>query len=410
MSDPQTSQTKAKNITLPLSAAKLRELRMGEKVVVSGTCYTVRDASIARLAAAASGQDLPSWGEEALRLQSLLAGQMIFFAGPTPPHPNAPDLPFGSIGPTTANRMDDAQISLMPLGIVASLGKGTRSGAYKQAACKHGAVYFTAVGGAAALLAQHVTSSKVVGWPELGTEAIMKLTLEDFPATVAIDAQGNDIFAPVDFHPKTLPGTLITFEGGEGAGKSTQIKLLEQALIAAGHEVLIVREPGSSPISEAIRAILLDAKNTELADRAELLLYEAARAQLTEEVLKPALRAGKTVLCDRFYDSTTAYQGHARGLDITEIDYLNAYATQGISPDLTFVLDLCPEQGLARAAKTGTPDRLESEAHAFHLRVREGFLRIAKNEPGRVKVIDATLQPGEIAAFIMRTLAEKGIG
>ena len=445
MSNPQNLQNEARVINLPLSDADASKLRMGEKVVLSGRCYTVRDASIARLATAASilsgdgadqsvqqHEEMPAWGMEAARLQSLLAGQLIFFAGPTPSHPNAPDVPFGSIGPTTATRMDAAQVRLMSYGFTQTLGKGMRSETYKQAARTHGAVYFTAVGGAAALLAQHVTASKVVGWSELGTEAVMQLTLKDFPAVVAIDAAGSDLFTseginnPEDFaaynapasdmqepkkpHQPNTPGTLITFEGGEGAGKSTQIRLLEQLLTAAGHKVLILREPGSSPLSEAIRTILLDAKNTDLADRAELLLYEAARAQLTEEVIKPALEAGQMVLCDRFYDSTTAYQGYARGLDTDQIDYLNAYATQNITPNLTFVLDLDPSLGLARAAKTGTPDRLESEAHAFHLKVREGFLRIAEREPDRVKVLDATLPTDELAHRIRALLAEKGIG
>ncbi|MCL2438006.1 MAG: dTMP kinase [Coriobacteriia bacterium] len=389
---------------LPLSAEDATSLKAGQRILLSGSCYTLRDASIKRLADESN--------DEILHLRTRLKDQLIFFAGPTPAHPGAPSAPFGSVGPTTAERMDTAQIKMMDElsgGMRLSLGKGKRSKAYEQAARKHSAVYFTAVGGAAALLAQHVVASEIIAWPELGTEAIQRLELEKFPVTVAIDSSGNSVFelshesccrglqpsASSDY-----PGALITFEGGEGAGKSTQIHRLESALIAAGHNVMTLREPGSSSISESIRDILLSTKNSNLSDRAELLLYVAARAQLIEEVIKPALQAGMVVLCDRFFDSTTAYQGYARGLDISVINALNLFATEGIVPDLTFILDVSPDVGLARAARTGSPDRLESENLDFHGKVREGFLAIARSEPDRVHVLDATGDAGIISEGI----------
>ena len=400
MSDIQT-------IHLPLSAKQRESLRAGQQVLLSGSCYTLRDASIARL--------LDSPDDEAKRILELLKDQLIFFAGPTPAHPNAPKQPFGSIGPTTASRMDTAQIELMPQGMLTTLGKGARSKEYKQAAQKHEAIYFAAIGGAAAKLAQHVTKSKTIAWQELGTEAIMRLELKDFPVVVAIDTQGNDVYkyphtsAYCTYTIASYAGKLITFEGGEGVGKSTQIKLLAQTLEAAGHEVLTLREPGSSTISESIRDILLDADNKKLSPRAELLLYEAARAQLTEEVIKPALKSGTIVLCDRFFDSTTAYQGFGRTLDINEIKQLNLYATGGIVPNLSIVLDLPPQVGLARAAKTGTPDRLESENLDFHKKVREGFLAIAAAEPERVFILDASKCAEALAEEIKDILKQKHI-
>ena len=436
------------SVSLPLSDEELAGLRAGQQLLLSGPCYTLRDASINRLADFVGSSEnsngisekhvdsKPSCADsctderaedsaKTYEVLELLAGQLIFFAGPTPAHPRTSDLPFGAIGPTTASRMDNAQIKLMPQGFKLSLGKGVRSNAYVQAAREEGAVYLSAVGGAAALLAQHVVESKLVAWPELGTEAVMRLRLKDFPVIVAIDSQGNDVYAmsagsnvtngacpasracPIPDPEKQesrYKGILITFEGGEGVGKSTQIKLLEEALTKTGHEVLTVREPGSSTVSEAIRKILLCASNRQLSSRAELLLYEAARAQLTEEVIKPALEAGKVVLCDRFFDSTTAYQGYARGLDIKEIDRFNCFATDGIVPKLTIVLDLDPKIGLERAAATGIPDRLESENLAFHQKVREGFLAIATAHPERVKVFNAADDPHDLAAKILTAL------
>ncbi|MCL2655152.1 MAG: dTMP kinase [Coriobacteriia bacterium] len=185
-------------------------------------------------------------------------------------------------------------------------------------------------------------------------------------------------------------GLFITFEGGEGCGKSSHMAWLTDVLEDAGRSVLAVREPGSLPINEAIRVILLNPKNTEMSPLTELLLYEAARAQLVTESIRPALAAGRVVLCDRFYDSTTAYQGYGRGLDTGHIASLNLVATGGLKPDRTLVLDVPIEIGLPRATKELEPDRLEQEDRAFHERVHEGFLAIAAAEPERVRLIDTS--------------------
>lgn len=183
-------------------------------------------------------------------------------------------------------------------------------------------------------------------------------------------------------------GVLVTFEGGEGCGKSTQILLLAQRLMAAELPVRLLREPGGTAAGEAIRAILLDRDHAGLDAHAELLLYEAARAELVAEVIEPALDAGEIVLLDRFYDSTTAYQGFGRGLPLAEVARLNAFATAGLVPDRTVLLDIDVATGLERATRTGA-DRLEAEDVAFHERVRAGFLAIAAEQPDRVVVVDA---------------------
>ncbi len=182
-------------------------------------------------------------------------------------------------------------------------------------------------------------------------------------------------------------GAFITFEGIEGSGKSTQAALLKAFLEAQGLEVLVTREPGGSPIGEQIRQILLDPGNHGMVPLAELLLYEASRCQHVEAVIRPALDDGKTVICDRFFDASTAYQGYARGLGIKMVGKLNLVATGGRKPDLTLVLDLPVNVGLRRLGRN--LDRIEREAVEFHDRVRQGYLRIAEDEPDRVKVVDA---------------------
>lgn len=194
----------------------------------------------------------------------------------------------------------------------------------------------------------------------------------------------------------------ITFEGGEGAGKSSHIARLSATLTAAGHEVLAIREPGSSVVGEAIRRVLLDPAYATMADRTEILLYEAARAQVVEEIIRPALARGVTVLADRFYDSTTAYQGYGRGIAVSEVAQLNALAVGGLTPDRTVVIDVPAVLGLERARRTNVPDRLEQESVDFHERVRQGFLAIAAAEPARVRVVDGTRDIHEVyyaAAF-----------
>jgi len=200
-------------------------------------------------------------------------------------------------------------------------------------------------------------------------------------------------------------GVFITFEGGEGSGKSTQIGLLSRRLEACGVPVRRLREPGGTAVGEAVRAILLDPDHAGLDDTAEILLYEAARAQLVAEVIEPALEAGEVVLCDRFCDSTTAYQGYARGISLPRVAVLNRAATGGLSPERTIVLDIAPALGIARATSEGA-DRLEAEDLAFHERVRAGFLAIADVEPDRVRVVDASGDVGEVANLVSAALSD----
>lgn len=192
----------------------------------------------------------------------------------------------------------------------------------------------------------------------------------------------------------------ITFEGVEGCGKSTQIALLAEHLVARGFEVVTTREPGGPPIAEAVRQVLLDINNQAMAPITEVLLYEAARAQHVHEVIRPALERGAVVLCDRFADSTTAYQGAGRRLDMDEVHRLHRLATQGVWPDRTYVLDLDPATGLARARARGRADRLEQEELAFHQRVRRGFLELAQSEPERIRIVDGALSVEELARHI----------
>jgi dTMP kinase len=189
----------------------------------------------------------------------------------------------------------------------------------------------------------------------------------------------------------------VAFEGGEGTGKSTQGRLLAAHLEAAGHQVVVTREPGGTTAGEAIRAILLDPGTGHLADRAEALLYAADRAHHVVAVIRPALDRGATVITDRYLDSSLAYQGAGRALERVEVERLSLWATEGLLPDLTVVLDLDPEVGLARA---GRPDRLEAEPLAFHRRVRHGFLDLAARAPHRYCVIAADRSVPEVAADV----------
>ena len=189
-------------------------------------------------------------------------------------------------------------------------------------------------------------------------------------------------------------GYFITFEGVEGCGKTTQIKLLSDFLSARNIQAVLTREPGGCPIADKIRAILLDAENRDLSPLAELMLYGAARAQHVTEVIAPALSGGKIVLCDRFCDATVAYQSFGRGIDRDVIDSLNHHACQGVSPDLTVLFDCDPRVGLERAlrrieASSGPrEERFELEALAFHERVRAGYLQLASDQPGRFFVVN----------------------
>lgn len=178
----------------------------------------------------------------------------------------------------------------------------------------------------------------------------------------------------------------ITFEGIDGCGKSTQALKTFQLLQSKGYDVKLLREPGSTRVSEKIRQILLD-KKSKISDITELLLYEAARSEITAQEIKPALKSGTIVLCDRFYDSTTAYQGYGRKLDIRMVKSLHKVAAMGLVPDLTFVFDVDLPTAFARQGKK--KDRLESQSKAFFQRVRAGFMEIARKERRRVKRIDA---------------------
>ncbi|HYM82042.1 MAG TPA: dTMP kinase [Candidatus Limnocylindria bacterium] len=194
-----------------------------------------------------------------------------------------------------------------------------------------------------------------------------------------------------------MSGRFVTFEGGEGSGKSTQLQRLAARLREAGEDLVLVREPGGTPLAERIRALLLD-PGFAPDPMAEVYLMEAARADLVVSVIRPALTAGRTVLCDRFADSTLAYQGGGRGIDCDLLVTFNDAATGGLIPDLTLLFDLDPRIGLARRDAHGATNRLDREPLAFHERVRAEYLRLAAAEPGRVLVIDASLAPEALEA------------
>lgn len=211
-----------------------------------------------------------------------------------------------------------------------------------------------------------------------------------------------------------MPGFFITFEGGEGSGKTTQLKALLAHVRALRGDAVQTRDPGGTAIGNQVRELLLNGDNVRMAALAELFLYEASRAQLVQEVIRPALAASRIVLCDRFTDSTFAYQGYGRGLDLDLVERLNAAAADGLRPDLTFLLDLDPAVGLARAAERlahhrQQRDRLEGEVLEFHQRVRTGYRAMAAREPERVVVLDATLGILELGAQI-RSHFESRIG
>jgi dTMP kinase len=199
-------------------------------------------------------------------------------------------------------------------------------------------------------------------------------------------------------------GVLVSLEGGEGAGKSTVLSALRDALAASGREVVCTREPGGTPAGEAIRGVLLDPSRTLFAET-ELLLMFAARAQLVRELVEPALARGAAVLCDRFTDASFAYQGGGRGLEAGRIAELERWAA-GRKPDLTFLLDVGVAQGLARArSRGGEPDRIERETDTFFERVRATYLARAAAEPQRFRVIDASQPPESVLADVRRELA-----
>ena len=202
------------------------------------------------------------------------------------------------------------------------------------------------------------------------------------------------------------PGRFLSFEGAEGSGKTTQVSRLHETLVAEGHSVLLVREPGGTGLSERIRGILLDPATGELTRWSELCLYVAARAQLVDEKIRPALQAGTLVLADRFGDSSVVYQGIARGIEVERVEALNAWATGGIEPGLTVLFDLDPEIGLARVSARGTRDRLEAEPLSFHRRVREGYLDLARRRSYRFLVLDAARSEEEVHVALLTGVRE----
>lgn len=199
-------------------------------------------------------------------------------------------------------------------------------------------------------------------------------------------------------------GLFITFEGADGCGKTTQMELLAEYLKTNGKDVLLTREPGGKGLGEKVREILLN-YNGPVSDRCESFLFLADRAQNIDIIVNPAVSQGKIVLCDRHIDSTVAYQGYGRGLDIERINKLNDIATNGKKPDLTFVFDIDVETSMKRVGKE--KDRMESAGIDFHNRVRKGYLELAKQEPQRIKVLDATKSIKEIHNNVIEIINEK---
>ena len=204
----------------------------------------------------------------------------------------------------------------------------------------------------------------------------------------------------------------ITLEGIEGSGKTTQVDRLAQFLEARGKECLTTRQPGGTVIGENIRSILLNPENSTLAPMAELLLYLADRAQHISEMIKPALAAGQTIICDRYFDATVAYQGFARGLSVELLLELHRMLFDDLKPDITLLLDLSPQQGLDRAwqqlnsgQRAGRESRFEKETVAFHEKVRAGYLELARLEPQRFRVIDAARSPDQVFAEISKIIS-----
>lgn len=213
---------------------------------------------------------------------------------------------------------------------------------------------------------------------------------------------------PVVRLQRVLRGAFVTFEGVEGSGKTTQMRRLAAHLEGKGVPHLVTREPGGTPLADQIRELLLSPRKETVFPEAELLLYEAARAQHVREAILPALEAGKAVLCDRFCDATTAYQGHARGFGAEAVERLNRFAAGGLTPDLTLLFDLPPETGFARLTARGrAADRMELESLAFHRSVREGYLRLLELHAGRITRIDAALPEEEVFRRVLETVGER---
>lgn len=201
----------------------------------------------------------------------------------------------------------------------------------------------------------------------------------------------------------------ITFEGCEGVGKSRQIRLLEEYLQKHGKKYYLTREPGGTPVSEQIRSVILDGKNVSMADECEALLYAAARVQLLKEMVKPRLDANELVLCDRYIDSSLAYQGYARGLGVDFVEKINDYAIKNFMPNYTIFLSLPPEQAFLRKGGVDKNDRVEQSGMEFHNKVYQGYLDLAKKYPSRFIVIDASGTKEQTHAKIIDALKTRGV-
>ncbi|HZW37425.1 MAG: dTMP kinase [Deltaproteobacteria bacterium] len=200
----------------------------------------------------------------------------------------------------------------------------------------------------------------------------------------------------------------VTFEGIEGSGKTTQVRRLSEYLEKTGIPHRVTREPGGTALADEIRSLLLSPRAEPVFPETELLLYEAARAQHVRGVILPALDSGTAVLCDRFFDATAAYQGFSRGIDGSQVEWLNRFASGGLSPNLTFLLDVAPEAGFARIrGRGGRPDRIESESIGFHRNVREGYLRLQDRHPDRILRIDGMLPAEEVFLRIRETVSAR---
>lgn len=219
------------------------------------------------------------------------------------------------------------------------------------------------------------------------------------------DAQGAPVGGQLE--GDSPRGVFVTFEGGDGVGKSTHIRYVANELRRAGREVVCLREPGGTGIGESLRAMVLDPDNGEISSEAELLMYEAARAQLVREVIRPALERGAVVLCDRFSDSTIAYQAYGRGLPLDFVRRANAFATGGIVPDRTILLVLGnTRKSLARATGAGAGDRMEQAGEVFHSRVNRAFLKLAKRDPKRIRIVRSSSSRKATAAAVAAELAD----
>ncbi len=236
------------------------------------------------------------------------------------------------------------------------------------------------------------------------------------PETPALTSQASGIVIKAVLIPKNKearlimtaerhPGCFITLEGPEGAGKTTQLKLLSKCLDELGHEHVITRDPGGTALGKPIRRILLNSE-TPVHPVTELLLYEADRAQNVSEIILPNLKAGRIVFCDRYTDSTLAYQGFGRNIDFKLIDMLNEIASQGLRPDLTILFDIESSEGLSRLHPSGH-DRLEREALEFHQKVRQGYLKLAAKEPERWRIIDAAGPMSKVQGDLRKIVLEK---